>query len=54
MVMSNAKIDKKKFCIAQTDYKHFQREYEKLQLKMFTHAMNFFSKNTRITNININ
>jgi hypothetical protein len=36
------KIDKESFCIAQTDYKHFQNK--KLQLKMFTHAMNFFKK----------
>jgi hypothetical protein len=47
----NAKIDKKKPCIIQTNYKHFQGGMEDYNWAMFTHAMEFFKEHTNLKNL---
>jgi hypothetical protein len=46
MVMGECESTQRKFCIAQTDYIHFQGGYGRLQLGDFTHAMDFFKEHT--------
>ncbi len=45
---ANAKIDKKKSCIIQINYKHFQRGYEGLYIGQCLHMQWTFSKNVQI------